>query len=65
MKAALVFQEKKTLKNFLTFLKRSVSYISGNGNLKIVFIFEENKLSYISGSNFPSSKTKFFTYFSF
>ena len=40
------------------FSKESFSDISGNGNPKKFVIFQETKLSYISGSNFSSLKSK-------
>ena len=41
------------IKNFLYFLKKIFSYISGNGNSEKFLIFQETELSYISGNGSP------------
>ena len=41
-KVFLIFQETKPRKNFLYFLKKSFSYISGNGNPKFFFYISGN-----------------------
>ena len=58
-KSFLTFQETEIpKKNYCIFLKESFSYISGNGNPKKFLMFQEMQLSYVSGSNFQSSKNK-------
>ena len=56
LKKFLIFSQKKAVS---IFQEMELSYISGNENLnnnKILFL--ETELSYISVSNFPSSKNK-------
>ena len=55
LKKFLIFSQKKALS---IFQEIELSYISGNENLKNFFLFLETELSYISVSNFPSSKNK-------
>ena len=70
-KLFLYFKKRKSQENFLYFLKRKlllyfgkwkpwkILYISGNKNPEIkLFIFQETELSYISESDFSSSKSK-------
>ena len=56
LKNFLHFTKRESRKNFLYFLKRSFSYMSGNGNpQKISCIFSKESFCYISGKGNPET----------
>ena len=53
------------IRKVLTFSQKEIfSYISGKGNPEKMFIFQEKRLSYISGGHSKAQKKQNFLYFS-